>query len=95
MVLLNEKSYHWKKIKNNDLIIGLPSSGLHTNGYSLARKIIFEKCKNKLNDLIPGTKTTFQKYLLSIHKSYLNPILNLMKKVDIHGMAHHYWRRFI
>lgn len=77
-----------KKIKNNDLIIGLPSSGLHTNGYSLARKIIFKKCKNKLNDLIPGTKTTFQKYLLSIHKSYLNPILNLMKKVDIHGMAH-------
>ena len=77
-----------KKIKENDLILGLPSSGLHTNGYSLARKIIFEKCKNKLTDIIPGTKTTFQKYLLAIHKSYLNPITNLMKKIDIHGMAH-------
>jgi len=77
-----------KKIKQNDLILGLPSSGLHTNGYSLARKIIFEKCKNKLTDIIPGTKTTFQKYLLAIHKSYLNPITNLMKKIDIHGMAH-------
>ena len=77
-----------KKIKNKDIIIGLPSSGLHTNGYSLARKIIFDKCKNKLNDIIPGTKTTFKKYLLAVHKSYLNSVSNLLKKVDVHGMAH-------
>ena len=77
-----------KKIKNNDIILGLPSTGLQTNGYSLARKVIFEKAGKKLDDLIPNTKTTFEKGLLAIHKSYLHPIKVLINKVKIHGMAH-------
>jgi phosphoribosylformylglycinamidine cyclo-ligase len=77
-----------KKIKKGDVLIGLPSTGLQTNGYSLARKVIFEKAKKKLSDLVPGTKLTFEKVLLAIHKSYLNPVSAVMKKVDIHGMAH-------
>ena len=77
-----------KKIRKGDILIGLPSTGLQTNGYSLARKVIFEKAGKKLSDLVPGTKTTFEKALLAIHKSYLNPVLAVMKKVDIHGMAH-------
>ncbi len=77
-----------KKIKKGDVLIGLPSTGLQTNGYSLARKVIFETAGKKLSDLVPGTKTTFEKALLAIHKSYLNPVLALMKKVDVHGMAH-------
>lgn len=77
-----------KKIKKGDVLIGLPSTGLQTNGYSLARKIIFEKAGKKLSDLVPGTKTTFEKALLAIHKSYLNPVMAVMKKVDLHGMAH-------
>ncbi len=77
-----------KKIKKGDVLIGLPSTGLQTNGYSLARKVIFEKAGKKLSDLVPGTKTTFEKALLAIHKSYLNPVSAVMKKVDIHGMAH-------
>ncbi len=77
-----------KKIKKGDVLIGLPSTGLQTNGYSLARKVIFETAKKKLSDLVPGTKTTFEKTLLAIHKSYLNPVMKLMKKVDVHGMAH-------
>ena len=77
-----------KKIRKGDVLIGLPSTGLQTNGYSLARKVIFEKAKKKLSDLVPGTKTTFEKALLAIHKSYLHPVMKLMKKVDVHGMAH-------
>ncbi len=75
-------------IRKGDVLIGLPSTGLHTNGYSLARKIIFETAKKKLSDLVPGTKTTFEKALLAVHKSYLHPVVALMKKVKVHGMAH-------
>lgn len=77
-----------KKIRKGDVLIGLPSTGLQTNGYSLARKVIFETAGKKLSDLVPGTKTTFEKALLAIHKSYLNPVKAVMKKVDIRGMAH-------
>ena len=61
---------------------------MQTNGYSLARKVIFEKAGKKLNDLIPNTKTTFEKGLLAIHKSYLHPIKELMNQININGMAH-------
>jgi phosphoribosylformylglycinamidine cyclo-ligase len=77
-----------KKIKKGDVLIGLPSTGLQTNGYSLARKVIFETAGKKLTDLVPGTKVTFEKALLAIHKSYLHPVKAVMKKVNIHGMAH-------
>jgi len=77
-----------QKIKKGDVLIGLPSTGLQTNGYSLARKVIFETAGKKLDDLVPGTKTTFEKALLAIHKSYLNPVLAVMEKINIHGMAH-------
>ncbi|MEA2068770.1 MAG: phosphoribosylformylglycinamidine cyclo-ligase [Verrucomicrobiota bacterium] len=77
-----------KKIKKGDVLIGLPSTGLQTNGYSLARKVIFEMAGKKLSDLVPGTKVTFEKALLAIHKSYLNPVSAVMKKIGIHGMAH-------
>ena len=77
-----------KKIKKGDVLIGLPSTGLQTNGYSLARKVIFETAGKQLSDLVPGTKTTFEKALLAIHKSYLHPVSAVMKKINIHGMAH-------
>lgn len=77
-----------KKIRKGDVLIGLPSTGLQTNGYSLARKVIFEKAGKKLSDLVPGTRTSFEKALLAIHKSYLKPVSAVMDKVDIHGMAH-------
>jgi phosphoribosylformylglycinamidine cyclo-ligase len=75
-------------IVEGDLLIGLPSTGLQTNGYSLARKVIFEKAGKKLDDLVPGTDRTFQETLLAIHSSYLHPVMALLEKVDVHGMAH-------
>ncbi|HEY5621499.1 MAG TPA: phosphoribosylformylglycinamidine cyclo-ligase [Pontiella sp.] len=77
-----------EKIKAGDVLIGLPSTGLQTNGYSLARKVIFETAGKKLDDLVPGTETTFQDALLAIHSSYLNPVMAVLEKIDVHGMAH-------
>ena len=77
-----------KTIRKGDVILGLPSAGLHTNGYSLARKVIFETAGKKLKDPVPGTKTTFEKALLAVHKSYLKPVTALMNQVTVHGLAH-------
>lgn len=75
-------------IKEGNVLIGLPSSGLHTNGYSLARKIIFETGGKTLEDTVPGDSVTFQDALLAVHKSYLHPINKLMEQVKVNGMAH-------
>ncbi len=75
-------------IKSGDVIIGLPSGGLQTNGYSLARRIVLDQCVFSLKDTLPGTRFTFGELLLATHKSFLKPIVALMKKVKIRGMAH-------
>ncbi len=77
-----------KTIKNGDVIIGLPSGGLQTNGYSLARKVLFDQCGFTVNDMLPGTRMTIADALLSIHQSFLRPVEAVMKKVQIQGMAH-------
>ena len=77
------------KIRPGDTIIGLPSSGLHTNGYSLARKILFKTAKLELNDLLPGTKKKVSQVLLAVHRSYLKPVTAMRRaKIPIQGMAH-------
>jgi len=77
-----------EKINEGDVLIGLPSTGLQTNGYSLARKVIFETAGKQLSDLVPGTETTFEDALLAIHQSYLTPMMAVMEKVQVNGMAH-------
>ena len=77
-----------KTIKPGDVIIGLPSGGLQTNGFSLARKIIFDQCGLTFQDLIPGTRTSVAETLLAVHRSFLHPVTALMTKVTIQGMAH-------
>jgi phosphoribosylformylglycinamidine cyclo-ligase len=71
-----------------DVLIGLPSSGLHTNGYSLARKVCFELEKLDVKDLLPGTTQTVAQALLAIHRSYLAPVLPLVKAHKLVAMAH-------
>ena len=78
-----------EKIRPGDVLIGLPSTGLQTNGYSLARKIAFEQEKMSLKDLVPGTKRTFEDVLLSVHGSFLKPVLAVRESgARINGMAH-------
>jgi phosphoribosylformylglycinamidine cyclo-ligase len=83
-----EKIIDGSTIKAGDLILGLPSTGLHTNGYSLARHIVFEKMKLKVNSTVSGLDKTIGEELLTTHRSYLNPISALIKNDLIKGMAH-------
>jgi phosphoribosylformylglycinamidine cyclo-ligase len=77
-----------RDIRPGDVLIGLPSSGLHTNGYSLARAIVFRKVQMEVSDRFPGTNRSVGDVLLAPHRSYLKPVSALMKKVRIRGMAH-------
>lgn len=77
-----------QSIRPGDVLIGLPSTGLHTNGYSLARKIVFEKAGLSHEDLYPGTRKNVADVLLSVHRSYLQPVTSLMQSVKVQGMAH-------
>ncbi|MGC8830116.1 MAG: phosphoribosylformylglycinamidine cyclo-ligase [Verrucomicrobiia bacterium] len=82
-----------KTIKPGDLIIGIESSGLHTNGYSLARKIFFEKMKLKPHSTIPELSGTVAEELMKIHISYLSIIRKLIEKfnketVKVKAFAH-------
>jgi len=71
-----------------DVLIGLPSSGLHTNGYSLARKVCFELEGLGVGDPLPGTGRTVGEALLAVHKSYLEPVLPLVREQKLVAMAH-------
>jgi phosphoribosylaminoimidazole synthetase len=71
-----------------DVLIGLPSSGLHTNGYSLARKVCFDVEKLKVTDELPGTGKTVAEALLAVHRSYLPQLLPLVKAHQLVAMAH-------
>ena len=75
-------------IRPGDVLIGLASGGLQTNGYSLARKAIFEKAGMKLDDPVPGTRDTVADALLAVHRSFLHPVRAVMQAVPVSGMAH-------
>jgi phosphoribosylformylglycinamidine cyclo-ligase len=75
------------KIKPSDVVLGLASNGLHTNGYSLARKILFEKMRLKPSSRLPGSKITVGEELLRVHKNY-QPLLAKVPVGVIKGLAH-------
>jgi phosphoribosylformylglycinamidine cyclo-ligase len=71
-----------------DRLIGLPSSGLHTNGYSLARGIVFDKLGLTIDSFIPGVEDTVGRALLRTHRSYLTCMRPLLRRKLVKGMAH-------
>ena len=75
------------KIQPGDVILGLASNGLHTNGYSLARKIFFEKMRLTVNSRLSGSKITVGEELLRVHKNY-QPLLKKVPSRMIKGLAH-------
>jgi phosphoribosylformylglycinamidine cyclo-ligase len=75
------------KVRVGDVVLGLRSNGLHTNGYSLARKILFERVKLKLSSRIPGLPRTLGEELLRVHRNY-QPLLAKVPRGMIHGLAH-------
>jgi phosphoribosylformylglycinamidine cyclo-ligase len=78
-----------QSIRAGDVVIGLPSGGLQTNGYSLARKVFFDICQMSPFDKLPGTSQTIGEALLTVHRSFLKPVGRLLEnKIKINGMAH-------
>jgi phosphoribosylformylglycinamidine cyclo-ligase len=75
------------KIKPNDVVLGLASNGLHTNGYSLARKILFEKMRLKPSSSLPRSAIKVGEALLRVHKNY-QPLLAKVSVGVIKGLAH-------
>ena len=75
------------KIEPSDVVLGMASNGLHTNGYSLARKILFEKMRLKPNSPLPGSTITVGEELLRVHKNY-QPLLAKVPIGVIKGLAH-------
>jgi len=77
-----------KTIRAGDVLLGLPSTGLHTNGYSLARKLFFEVAGYGPKTLLPEVGATVGDALLAVHRSYLKPIRALMAAKLLRGAAH-------
>jgi phosphoribosylformylglycinamidine cyclo-ligase len=81
-----DEALHGDRIAAGDLLLGFASTGLHTNGYTLARHVLFDKAGLALDDAVPGTEQSVADALLAVHRSYaaaLMPVLSL-----VHGIAH-------
>ncbi|WP_456472865.1 phosphoribosylformylglycinamidine cyclo-ligase [Methanocaldococcus sp.] len=76
-----------EKIEEGDVIVGLRSSGIHSNGLTLARKVIFDIAKLKIDDKLSYGKTVKEE-LLTPTKIYVKPVLEMVKKLNIKGLAH-------
>ncbi|MBA3671269.1 MAG: phosphoribosylformylglycinamidine cyclo-ligase [Gemmatimonadaceae bacterium] len=74
------------RVEVGDVVLGLPSSGLHTNGYSLARRIVADRMSLGVDDPFPGEEGSVADTLLRVHRSYLPAIRRVLTR--IHGMAH-------
>jgi phosphoribosylformylglycinamidine cyclo-ligase len=74
------------RVRKGDVLVALASSGLHTNGYSLARRIVNERLKLAANDVFPGDTRTTADVLLAVHRSYLKALAPV--RAEIHAMAH-------
>jgi phosphoribosylformylglycinamidine cyclo-ligase len=75
-----------ERVRDGDVLIGLPSSGLHTNGYSLARRIVSERMKLGVDDPFPGESGSVADVLLRVHRSYLPALRPVLGRVR--AMAH-------
>ena len=76
-------------VSKGDILIALPSTGLHTNGYSLARRLFFEVKKLKTDTYLSDLGCTVGEALLAIHRSYFKALYPLLQKeAGVHGMAH-------
>ncbi len=76
------------KVRQGDVLVGLASKGLHTNGFSLVRKVLFEDNSFQVDRYVPELGAALGEVLLTPHKSYLKPVMAVMERYEIHAMAH-------
>ena len=85
-VVEEDKALHGNRVTAGDQLIGYASTGLHTNGYTLARKIVFDGMKLGIDDPFPETELSVRQVLLAVHRSYaaaVRPVLG-----EVHALAH-------
>ena len=74
------------RVQKDDVLIGLPSTGLHTNGFTLARKVLLSHYT--VDDYVGELGTTLGEELLKIHRSYLNPVSHFLQIKELHALSH-------
>jgi phosphoribosylformylglycinamidine cyclo-ligase len=75
-------------VRSGDALVGLASTGLHTNGYTLARRIVFDAMGLDAEDELEGTRHSVADALLTVHRSYLDALARPLEKGIVHGLAH-------
>lgn len=88
-VVEKDKIITGERIEAGDIILGFASSGLHTNGFSLARKLIFETAGYDVNDKVEELGESIGEALLKVHTNYTKPVLEVLNNgIDVRGIAH-------
>jgi phosphoribosylformylglycinamidine cyclo-ligase len=84
----NDKIIDGSYIRNGHKLIGLASNGVHSNGFSFVRKILFEKCKYTVDTTLNDLESTLGEELLKPTTIYVPTILSLIRDLPIHGIVH-------
>ncbi len=87
-VVERENLLDGSKIRPGDVILGLASAGLHTNGYSLARKVFFDKAKLGMDARLDGLNCSLGEALMAPHRSYLKSVHPLVEEKAVNGLVH-------
>jgi phosphoribosylformylglycinamidine cyclo-ligase len=77
-----------ERVQEGDLLVGLPSAGLHTNGYTLARKVLFDVLGHRVDTHLAELGTTVGQALLAPHRAYLHELEPLLERGKIHALVH-------
>jgi phosphoribosylformylglycinamidine cyclo-ligase len=85
-VVEEDKAIHGSAIVPGDRLLGYASSGLHTNGFTLARRVIFERAGLGIEDVLEGTGQSVADALLAVHRSYYHSVVPVLDR--LHGLAH-------
>ena len=85
-VVEEDEALHGEAIVPGDVLLAYASTGLHTNGYTLARRVVFERMGLSLESMLPGTGRSVAEALLAVHRSYASSVLPVLGR--LHGLAH-------
>jgi phosphoribosylformylglycinamidine cyclo-ligase len=85
-VVEEDEALHGDRVSPGDVLLGYPSTGLHTNGYSLARRVVFDRLNLGINDRLGETGQTVADALLAVHRSYAAAVRPVLQQ--LHALAH-------